>query len=573
MGHKHDAGNRYEVTLHKDVPIEMKDGIILYADIYYPQTEERLPALLMRSPYDKAHSEFMSYLHPAWYARQGFIVVTQDSRGKYTSEGTFEPFKHERQDGLDTIAFVRSLPQCNGKVGMYGFSYVGATQLQPSVERPEGLTAIAPAFTNDGYYEDWMFKNGALHQAFVQSWTSFLALDQPWRRGKPELSRQMMKNNLNIDAEYDHLPLTEHPLIDQTITPFYYEWLQHPTFDAYWKQWHLGDRYDDMVIPGLHIGGWYDIFIEGTLRNFIGMSARHPHQKLLIGPWYHMPWTNRVGELDFGEQAYNLVDKMQVRWFEYWLNGIDNGIMDEPPISIFVMGVNKWRHEYEWPLARTVYKPFYLHSGGRANSLGGDGWLNENMPIDELPDIYVYNPFDPVPSAGGHSCCDARLTPMGPKDQRHVEIRNDVLVYTTDVLVQDVEVTGPVQAILYAASSAEDTDFTVKLVDVWPEGPAINVLEGIQRASYRNSNVQPQPIEPGKVYAYKFQIGSTSYVFQSGHRIRVEISSSNFPAFDRHLNVFHTAKDWNYTEAKPAMQTILHDADHPSHLILPIIPT
>jgi hypothetical protein len=569
---KQQSRKTYEVSLQTDVPIKMRDGVTLYADIYYPQTDERLPVLLMRSPYDKAHSEFMSYMHPAWYARHGFIVVTQDSRGKYKSEGTFDPFKYERQDGLDTIAFVRSLPQSNGKVGMYGFSYVGATQLQPSVERPEGLAAIAPAFTNDGYYEDWMFKNGALHQAFVQSWTSFLALDQPWRRGKPELSRQMMKNNLNIDTEYDHLPLTEHPLIDPAITPFYYEWLQHPTFDDYWRQWHLGDRYDDITVPALHIGGWYDIFIEGTLRNFVGLRARNPHQKLLVGPWYHMPWMKQIGDLDFGEQAHNLVDEMQVRWFEYWLKGIDNGIMDEPPVSIFVMGINKWRHEYEWPLARTVYKPFYLHSGGRANSLGGDGRLNEQKPGDELPDIYVYNPFDPVPSAGGHSCCDARLTPMGPKDQRHVEMRNDVLVYTSDVLEQDLEVTGPVQAVLYASSSAEDTDFTVKLVDVWPEGPAINVLEGIQRASYRDSNTHPKPIEPGKVYTYQFQVGSTSYVFKAGHRIRVEVSSSNFPTFDRHLNLFHPMKNWNYSDAKPAMQTVLHDAEHPSHLILPVIP-
>jgi uncharacterized protein len=562
----------YEVEIEANIPIVMRDGVTLLADIYYPKADGEFPVLLMRSPYDKSHSEFMSYLHPEWYARQGFIVVTQDSRGKYASEGEFNPFHYERQDGLDTIKFVKDLPRSNGKVGMYGFSYVGATQLHPAVENPEGLTAIAPAFTNDGYYEDWSYKNGATHLAFLQSWSAFLSLDQAMRKGKPEAARKLMKINTTINEEYDHLPLTDHPLIDSDITSFYYEWLSHPTFDEYWKKWHLGDKYNQLNVPSLHIGGWYDIFIEGTIRNYTGISKLNKNQKLVIGPWYHMPWTNFVGDIYFGEEANNVVDDIQVRWYDYWLKGNENGIMDEPPVSIFVMGENKWRQEHEWPLARTQYKPYYIHSKGRANSVNGDGSLDRQTPNQEIPDIYVYNPLDPVPSVGGHSCCNAAITPMGPKDQRIIEGRNDVMVYTSNVLTEDLEVTGPVEAIIYASSSANDTDFTVKLVDVHPDGKAINLLEGIQRASYRDSNEDPSPIIPGEIYEYRFHVGNTSNLFKQGHRIRIEISSSNFPAFDVNLNSFRIDKDGTYADSKLATQKIYHDERHPTQLILPIIP-
>jgi putative CocE/NonD family hydrolase len=562
----------YEVELEVNIPIIMRDGVTLFADIYYPKGDQKFPVLLMRSPYDKTHSEFMSYLHPEWYARQGYIVVTQDSRGKYLSEGEFHPFHYERQDGLDTIEFVKKLPKSSGKIGMYGFSYVGATQLHPALDNPEGLTAIAPAFTNDGYYEDWSYTHGATKLAFLQSWSAFLSLDQATRKGKPESARKLMKINTTIKEEYDHLPLTDHPLIDKEITSFYYEWLKHPTFDNYWNKWHLGNKYNDFQLPSLHIGGWYDTFIEGTLRNFTGMSKYNPNQKLVIGPWYHMPWTNFVGDIYFGEAANNVIDDLQVRWYDHWLKEEQNGIMDEPPVSIFVMGENKWRQEQEWPLARTQFTPYFVHSKGRANSLNGDGFLSIEPPGLDIPDIYVYNPLDPVPSIGGHSCCNPILTPMGPKDQRLVEGRNDVLVYTSEVLTEDLEVTGPVEAIIFASSSANDTDFTVKLVDVHPDGMAINLLEGIQRASYRESNENPQPIIPGKVYEYRFHVGSTSNLFKQGHKIRIEISSSNFPAFDVNLNNFRNDKDGTYGDSKIATQKVFHDEEHPTRVILPIIP-
>ncbi|MCF8566691.1 CocE/NonD family hydrolase [Alicyclobacillus tolerans] len=567
----------YDVRVQRDAAIPMRDGVALFADIYSPVGEGQFPALLMRSPYDKSHSEFITYMHPEWYARQGFIVVTQDVRGKYASEGEFRPYHFERQDGADTIRFVKSLPKCNGKIGMYGFSYVGATQLHASVEAPEELTAIAPAFTNDGYYEDWSYKNGALLLAFLQSWSVFLAPDQAARKGHPDEIGAVLDNLNHICEGYGHLPLNDHPKISREFAPYYYEWLEHPTFDDYWKQWHLGDM-SSFSTPALHIGGWYDVFLQGTLRNYRRMTTDcqneqvRASQKLVIGPWYHMPWSQLVGEADFGQDGGNVVNDVQLRWFQHWLQGVDNGVMDEPPVSIFVMGENKWRQEHQWPLARTQYTKFYIHSAGGANSLTGDGWLDTGAPQSEPADLYVYNPFDPVPSLGGHSCCIAGLTPMGPKDQRPVEIRNDVLVYFTAPLQEDVELTGPVDAVIYASSTADDTDFTVKLVDVHPDGKSINLLEGIQRASYRESNDQPSPIVPGEIYEYRFCVGSTSNLFKAGHRIGVEISSSNFPAFDRNLNRFHVNKDAGYTDIQNATQKIYHDAAHPTHLVLPVIP-
>lgn len=568
-----NAAKPYEVTVEYNIEMKMRDGASLRADVYVPAGEGTFPALLMRKPYDKSVAESIGYMHPEWYARQGYIVVVQDVRGRYASDGQFKPFYHECQDGIDTIRWVTQLKKCNGKIGMYGFSYVGATQLHPVAECPESVTAIAPAFTNDGYYEDWTYKNGALHLAFIQSWATSLAPDTAIRQGNMPAAAELLYHQRAISDRYDHLPVDDHPVISKEFAPYYYEWLQHPTFDDYWKQWDLRDKYEAMNVPALHIGGWYDIFIEGTIRNYIGMSSVHKDQKLLIGPWQHYPWTSFHGGMDFGNDANNIVDAWQVRWFDYWLKEQQNGIMDEPPVQIFVMGDNVWRQEHEWPLARTQYTKYYLHSHGNANSLSGSGNLSTEEPGNEPCDIYNYNPLDPVPSIGGNSCCVPSIAPMGPRDQRPVEVRNDVLVYTTEVLTEDVEVTGPIQAVLYASSSVDDTDFTVKLVDVYPNGKAMNIVQGIQRASFRDSNEHPTPIEPGKIYKYVFHVGSTSNVFKKGHRIRIEVSSSNFPLYERSLNRFmENHRFGNYSDIRVATQKIYHDEDHPSHVVLPLIP-
>lgn len=280
-----------------------------------------------------------------------------------------------------------------------------------------------------------------------------------------------------------------------------------------------------------------------------------------------------MGALDFGDEARARLDDLMVRWYDHWLKGEENGIMNEPRISLFVMGANRWRETDSFPLPETRFTRYYLHSGGRANSLNGDGALSSEEPGDELSDIYVCNPFWEVPSLGGKGGGPPSIAPMGPADQRPVEARPDVLVYTTDVLTHDVELTGPVEIELYASSSADDTDFAVKLIDVHPDGRAINLCDSIMRASFRDGNEAPAPIEPDTVYRYGFRLGHTSNMFAKGHRIRLEVSSTNFPLYERTLNHFRVTRDGRYEDGRNATQKVFHDATRPSCLILPVIPS
>jgi hypothetical protein len=568
----------HEVEVETGVAMKMRDGVELQADVYTPKESGEYPVLLLRLPYDKTCAEFQALMHPEWYARQGYIVVSQDVRGRGASGGEFEPFHHEANDGVDTIKACVKLKKSSGKVGTYGFSYPGYTQLLSATERPKGFTTMVPALTSDGLYDDWTYKNGVLQQAFVQGWAAYLSINEVFRKGKPADVRPAIQRLTGICDSYDHLPITNHPDLPKKFNSFYYEWLKHPTYDAYWKKWQTSDRYGEIDVPALHIGGWYDIFVEGNIRNFQGLreaaktEEARAGQKLVIGPWYHMPWTQAMGEMDFGREARNHTDDLMMRWFDHWLRGEDNGIMQEPKVSVFVMGANKWRQSDEWPFKNTNFTKFYMHSGGRANSLNGDGGLNRKLPESEPHDIYVSDPNYPVPSLGGRSCCIAALAPMGPMDQRPVETRNDVLVFSTARLAQDVAVIGPVDVTLYAASTANDTDFTVKLVDVYPDGRAINIVDSIQRASHRESSEKPSAIKPGEIYEYNFRVGSTAIRFAKGHRIRIEVASSNFPTYERHLNQFRKKPDGGYFDGRVATQRIFHDSEHPSHIILPIVP-
>jgi putative CocE/NonD family hydrolase len=374
--------------------------------------------------------------------------------------------------------------------------------------------------------------------------------------------------------------LKDFPLLaPEDLAPYYDDWLAHPDDDHYWRQWNIEDRHSQITVPALNVGGWYDIFLGGTLRNYLGMrqrggSAQAKQQRLIIGPWLHTTmWPNIAGEVDFGIMAQGLAIDLEgsiLRWFDHWLKGIDTGLLHEPPVKLFVMGENLWRDESEWPLARAQNTRYYLHSDGRANTLHGDGVLSTEPPGREPADYFLYDPRYPVPTRGGGLCCWQASVPGGAYDQRVVEERPDVLVYSSPPLAQAVEVTGPISLRLWAASSAVDTDFTAKLVDVDSTGYARNLTDGIIRARYRESAAKPTLIEPGNVYEYTIDLWATSNVFKAGHRMRVEISSSNFPRFDRNPNTGHPfAQD---AELRPAMQTIWHDVDHPSHIVLPIIP-
>lgn len=565
-----------EVTVERDVPARMRDGTILLADVYRPDTPG--PVLLMRHPYDKTHAETFAYAHPSWYARYGYVVVVQDCRGRWKSEGEWCPFRHEAADGADTVAWAAALPGSSGSVGMYGFSYAGATQLLAAREGPPALAAIMPAMTSSGFHDQWTYRGGALQYAFVRSWAFYLAQDTARRRRDHALCAQLGAALRGIAEGYWARPYDAPLLAHRGLAAYYFEWLGHECDGPYWQQWALRGHYDRLRTPALHVGGWYDVFLEGTLENFIGLregagsAEARAGQKLVIGPWYHNPWHQHPGIIDFGSGARSPLDALQILWLDRHLRGERNQLSDEPPVALFVMAENRWRFADRWPPAEARPQTLYLRSSGRACSLNGTGRLSPEPPGDELPDVYVYDPADPVPSRGGHSCCADEVAPMGVADQRPVEVRMDVLVYTSEVLTDDLLVIGTVEAVIHAASTAVDTDFTVKLVDVHPDGRALNVTDGVVRARFRDSLTTPSPLEPERVYAYRIRVGSTAMRFAAGHRLRLEVSSSNFPAIDRNSNTGKRLCELEPPDCVVATQTVFHDRRYPSHLILPVVP-
>jgi hypothetical protein len=376
---------------------------------------------------------------------------------------------------------------------------------------------------------------------------------------------------------YRRLPLMEWAELLAPVARYVGDCLREPTAGPRSSRVDVAALHDQIDVPMYHVTSWYDIFLHGGIANFCGLRQRamtaraRAAQKLLIGPWAHLfPYTNPTstgtGDADFGPAALIGIHDIQLRWFDHWLKGVDTGVLDEPPVKIFVMGENRWRDEQEWPLARTRYTPYYFHSGGHANTAGGDGALSPREPGEEAPDGFVYDPDDPVPTRGGNTL----ILAMGVRDQRRVEARPDVLVYTSEVVTGALEVTGPITVTLYAATSARDTDFTAKLVDVRPDGYAHNLADGIVRARYRDSRERPTFLTPGEVSRFTIDLWATSHVFLPGHRIRVEVSSSNFPRFDRNLNTGEDQAGGRHWQT--ARQTVFHDRRYPSHIVLPVIP-
>ena len=574
------------LKVETNLPVVMRDGVTLYADLYRPDGPGPFPVLLQRTPYDKTSPGSMTNLDPLKAARNGYAVVIQDTRGRYTSQGEFYAFRDEINDGYDTVEWAAAQPWSTGKVGMYGASYVGATQWLAALSRPPHLTAIIPNVTASNYHEGWTYQGGAFELGFNVSWTllqltlaNFAAISSV--KNVPIEKRRQLINAVNgMESSFQHLPTNQLPHLMDGLASYYYDWLAHPEFDDYWQALCIEDHHGQLTVPALNIGGWYDIFLGGAIRNYLGMKANaatddaRQGQKLLIGPWQHgARGSSVVGSHYFGLAADAMaldLDGIHFRWFDYWLKGIDNGLSDDPPVRIFVMGDNAWRDEQEWPPARAQNTNYYFHSRGRANSLRGNGSLTPDSPGDEPPDVFLYNPADPVPTRGGPLCCNPYFAANGAFDQQDIESRPDVLVYSTPPLDQDLEVTGPVTVTLWAATSQTDTDFTAKLVDVCEDGCARNLTDGIIRARYRDSSSQPTLLEPGRPYRYTIDLWATSNVFQRGHQIRVEISSSNFPRFDRNTNTGNViAQD---TAFQPALQTIFHDAQHPSHITLPVVP-
>ena len=574
------------LKVETNLPVSMRDGTTLYADVYRPDGPGPFPVLLQRTPYDKTTPGAALGLDPLKAAKKGYALVIQDTRGRYTSEGEFYCFRDEINDGYDTVEWAASQPWSSGKVGMYGASYVGATQWLTAVSSPPHLTAMVPNVTASNYHQGWTYQGGAFELGFNVSWTlSELTLANfpnisSVRNVPPERQQKLVEAVESMENSFLDSPMKEFPHLKDGLADYFYDWVDHPDYDEYWKKLCIEERHSSITVPALNIGGWYDIFLGGTIRNYLGVREKgateeaRRGQKLIIGPWDHTSrGTSIVGSHYFGlaaDAGALDLDGIHFKWFDYWLKGESNGVLDEPPVRIFVMGDNVWRNEQEWPLARAKPTDYYFHSQGQANSLNGNGGLSTEPPGEEPTDVFLYNPANPVPTRGGGLCCDPYFFPGGAFEQKEIEARDDVLVYTTPPLERKVEVTGPVTVTLWAATSATDTDFTAKLVDVCEEGCARNLTDSIIRARYRDSMTSPTLVEPGKAYCYTIDLWATSNVFKAGHRIRVEISSSNFPRFDRNTNTGNIiAQD---TEFKPALQTVLHNTQHPSHINLHIVP-
>ena len=574
------------LKMETNIAVAMRDGVTLYADIYRPDGEDLYPTILQRTPYDKTNSLTNTMLDPIRAAKAGFAVVIQDTRGRHASEGEFYAFRDDIDDGYDTVEWAAAQPWSNGKVGMYGASYVGATQWLAATSRPPHLVTIVPTVTASNYHDGWTYQGGAFELGFNMSWTLLQLTLANFKnvstvQNVPEERRANLIHDVdNMTEGFSYLPTKDFPGLDSGLAKYYYDWLAHPDFDEYWKRLSIEEHHSEINVPALHFGGWYDIFLGGTIRNYLGMkksganeTARN-RQRLIIGPWVHgARGTTMAGQHYFGimaDAAAIDVDGVHLRWFDHWLNDANNGSVDDAPVRIFVMGDDAWRDEQEWPLARAVETKYYLHSSGKANSKHGDGSLSTVSPQSEAPDVYLYNPDNPVPTIGGALCCNPYFAANGAYDQNAVEERQDVLVYSTPPLEKDTEVTGPVTVTLWASTSTTDTDFTAKLVDVCEDGCARNLTDGIIRARYRDSMSNPTLLEPNRAYCYEIDLWATSNVFKAGHRIRLEVSSSNFPRFDRNTNTGNIiAED---TELRPALQTVFHDVQQASYISLSVVP-
>ena len=555
----------FGVEVEADVSVAMRDGTVLRADVYRPDAPGKYPVLLQRTPYSKDSENCVEQGHKL--AERGYVVVQQDVRGRYRSDGEFQPgfFSAEHrdaEDGYDTVEWAAGLTWSTGKVGTFGGSYCGWTQWELAHTRPPHLAAMIPSAIAADLLDREM--SGVLRLGRVLWWSVNTLAPDVRRRLNEEAGPTTTEEAERLYLERDrskwlwHLPLAEIP--DEALSGV----------GRHWRSWladhasdHFGflERHRDVAVPALTTTGWYDQQI-GAIRNFTGMRANgmtgeaRRGQRLIVGPWSHTTdfSSSQVGEVDFGPDAVRDFLQMADDWFGHWLKGESTGVEEWPPVQIFVMGANRWRGEEEWPLARTEYTDYYLGCGGK---------LGLGAPSDEPPDSYDYDPRDPVMTL---------YSPRGqqePQDQRMLDGRRDIVCYQTNPVEEPIEVTGPITVHLWAASSARDTDFVVKLMDVWPDGFVQELCYGIVRARYRESFTSPSLIEPGRTYEYTIRASPTSNLFRRGHRIRLDVSSSDFPNFDRNHNT--GGDDYAETTLVTARQTVYHDRQRPSRVVLPVI--
>jgi putative CocE/NonD family hydrolase len=556
------------VHVLNDVTVPMRDGVSLSADVYLPANEPGpFPVILWRTPYD--NNVVME--HGFFWAQQGYVFIGQDVRGRYDSHGEFVPWDNETNDGYDTLEWIGQQAWCDGNIGMSGTSYSGQVQWQAGMTGHPLLKTIVPRVMGNNLWDSPHYQGGVFGLGVNAVWG--------WRT----MGRSMQRiDHFDWPAVLRTLPLRKMDEVSGKQHPAFSTWLDNHDYSDYWRATAVDEHFEDYTIPILQICGWYDLYAGGMMANFVGLRERagselaRQNQHFIMGPWTHEqaaqlpPGDTNAGERDFGERSLLDTREIELAWFDHWLKGIPNDAEKQAPLKIFVMGVDYWRDEHEWPLERTLWTPYYLRSGGNANTLHGDGWLSTAPAEEEAPDEYAYDPENPTPTNGGCNCCNPEIVPWGVYDQRPIEMRPDVLVYTTPPLEHDLEVTGPVVVTLFASTDGPDTDFTAKLIDVSPDGKAWNLCDGIIRGRYRNGRGPAELLMPGEVYEFVIDLWVTSNVFRKGHSIRLEISSSNFPRFDRNLNTGEPIAD----DASPrvAQQTVFHDAEYPSHVLLPVVP-
>jgi putative CocE/NonD family hydrolase len=544
-----------KIEFNRRVP--MRDRVELSADIYRPEAPGRYPVILSRTPYTKTSGS--TFKIAKYFVSHGYVFVAIDVRGRGDSDGVFVPYANDGVDGYDAIEWCAAQEWSTGKVGTIGGSYNGIIQWLTAVQQPPHLAAMIPMVSPSDPFVEWPT---GLPLPQTLSWFHFT-------------SGHVAQNMEAVDWTklYWHLPMIT---MDDAMGRPNRNWddeVKHSKLDSWWESRRYQNKFDRVKVPALGISGWYDDEQIGTPLNFARMTGKtideqvRRSQKMLMGPWPHaINSTSKLGAVDYGSTAIIDLNDTWLRWFDYWLKGIDNGVMKDPPVRIFVMGENVWRYENEWPIGRTQWAKYFIHSSGRANTLNGDGSLSTIEPANEATDGYKYDPANPVPFI-----TDASFAQIGgPDDYRKVEEREDVLVYTSGALSTDTEVCGPIKVKLFASSSARDTDFMAKLIDVWPDGFAQRLIDGMVRARFRDGMDKPSLIDPGNIYGYELDLWNTCQLYKTGHRIRLEISSSAFPKYDRNLNT--GASLGETTVMQVAEQKIYHDREHASYVLLPIVP-
>lgn len=563
--------------VREEVMIPMRDGVQLGAIVYRPDQPGKFPAIVYRTPY--GIDDYDGYAQfPLKAAKQGYVVFLVDVRGRYRSEGEFVAYKNEKQDGYDVIEWVGTSTYCNGKVGTYGGSYPGIVQWLAMSQMPPHLVAAAPEMTPISSHH-FFYYGGAFSMPWLDWFVPLIIADK--RKKANDTSgtwddTKAYEDWVNSDRRkwYSYRPLIDLPILKKH-APEYYDWLRHPDQTEWWDFVNVEDDFKKFKIPVFLLSGWYDAGYgpEGASRAYRKMQNEaasenaKKNSKLILGPWNHTSLhtrKTRFGEMEFYESAGLDYDIELLNWFDEHLKGIPNQ-SQLPPVSIFVMGENKWLAENEWPLSRAIARDFYLHSAGNATIDKADGKLNNQMPAQEQSDSYVFDPSNPL--------WDISFEKSYPYDQKDNESRKDVLVYTSAPLAEDIKVVGEVVAELFVSSSARDTDFSITLTDVYPDGKSINLSgmdAGYLRMRYRNGFAQQELMKPGEVYKIKIGQLHTANLFKKGHRIRVQITSSKAPHYDPNPNTgTEIATEKNLV---PATNTIHHSKKYPSKIILPIIP-